>query len=131
MEEHVLRRALRLDADEVPPRLDPALVAVAARAAVPGQRELVAIAVAFAAGWIWSEVFRAVIGALLAAFGADPFAAAIDAFASVALGLAPLAAATMQPAVPVAILTAAVVAALSERTRRSYAPASSRTQHRQ
>ncbi len=59
MEEHVLRRSLRLDADEVPPRLDPALIAAAATTSSPSGSGLgLAVVVAFAGGWLWSEIFR-------------------------------------------------------------------------
>lgn len=125
MDEHVLRRALRLDRDEAPPRLDPALIAAAATARAPRQAELVvALVVAFAGGWIWSEVFRAVVGGLLGTLGIDAVAAALELVATVALLAAPVVDAAMHPAIPIAILTAAVVAVLFERRGRSHAASS-------
>lgn len=123
VDEHLLRRALRLDADEVPPRLDPALIAAAASA--PRGRNDVAVAavVAFVGGWLWSEVFRAIV-AVLAAGGPDPLAAAIEVTAAVAVRLAPLAEAATHPAIPVAILAAASVAVLFEQRGRAHAASS-------
>lgn len=115
LDEHVLRRALRLDQDEVPPRIDPALLAAASRAAERGARTLViAVAGAFIGGWIWSEAFRAIFVALADATGVDPLATAIGLVDLVAQRVAPLAAAATEPAVPIAILVAALVAVAFE-----------------
>lgn len=122
LDEHVLRRALRLDADEVPARLDPALIAVASRAARGSARGVAAaVSVAFVAGWAWSEVFRAIVAALAAATGVDPLAAGIDVLAAVAVRVLPLVETAMTPAVPIAILAAAVIAAVYERRGRIHA----------
>ncbi len=125
MEEHVLRRALRLDADEIPPRLDPALIAAAASA--PARRPSgipLAIAVAFTGGWLWSEGLRAVISALVATTGVDPLAAAIRVVATALVGVAPFIQAAMHPVVPIAILTAAVVAVFFEKRGKAHAASS-------
>jgi hypothetical protein len=125
LDEHVLRRALRLDADEIPLRLDPALIAAAARMPARGHNELVlAILVAFGGGWLWSEAFRAVLSALAATSGLDPLAALIRVVAAVAMLLAPVAEAAAHPVVPIAILTAAMVAVFFEHRGRAHAASS-------
>lgn len=124
MEEHVLRRALRLDADEIPPRLDPVLIAAAARLPAQARNELViAVLVAFMGGWAWSEVVRAALG-FAATSGLDPLAGLIRLVAAAAVLLAPVAEAATHPVVPIAILTAAVVAVFFERRGRPYAASS-------
>ena len=125
LDEHVLRRALRLDADEVPARLDPLLIAAAASAPRGRSRDVViAAVVAFVGGWVWSEVFRALVAGFFAARGIDPLGAAIDLLAAVAVRAAPVADAATHPAVPIAILTAAVLAVLFEQRGRAHAAAS-------
>lgn len=122
LDEHVLRRALRLDADEVPARLDPALIAAASRAARRSGRGIAAaVAAAFIAGWAWSEAFRAVVATLFAATGIDPLAAAIEALEAVAVNVLPLVDALTAPTVPIAILAAVVIAAVYERRGGSHA----------
>lgn len=125
LEEHVLRRSLRLDADEIPPRLDPALIAAVAKAPPRGHSELVlALLVAFGGGWLWSEGLRAAVSAIAATTGVDPLAAAIRVLTSALVAVAPLAQAAMHPVVPIAILTAAVVAVFFERRGRAHAASS-------
>lgn len=124
VDEHVLRRALRLDADEVPSRLDPVLIAAAARLPAQGRNELViAVLVAFLGGWVWSEGFRAVAG-LAATSGLDPLAGLIRLVAAAAVFLAPVAEAATHPVVPIAILTAAVLAVFFEQRGRTHAASS-------
>jgi hypothetical protein len=124
LDEHVLRRALRLDSDEVPARLDPALVAAAARAARPARGQLAAVAaVAFLGGWVWSEAVRAVAAGLFEGGVFDPVGAAVQVGTAALINAGPVLDLATHPAVPIAILTAAVLAALSER-RRSHVPAS-------
>ncbi len=132
VEEHVLRRSLRLEADELPPRLDPVLFAHVARTSDQARRRLaIAVVVAFVGGWVWSEVFRLALVGLSALTGFDPLGATLDALAGLAVAAAPLVTAALSPAIPIAIFAAAVVAALSERTRRIDATASARTQQHQ
>lgn len=117
-DEAVLRRALRLDAEEVPARLSAALIAAAALDRAPGRgRILATAATAFVAGWAWSEVFRAFTGALFAAGAVDPTAVVVGVLTSVAIRVAPLAEAATQPAVPIAVMAAAAIAFLHERGR--------------
>ena len=116
--EHLLRRALRLDADELPARFDPAVIAAAARMARPDARVIGGAAlVAFALGWAWSELLRAIVDAFTAATGIDPVAVGIGLVADGAVAAAPVIGIAMQPAVPIAILVAALGAALFERGR--------------
>ncbi|MBI2773870.1 MAG: hypothetical protein HYX56_05205 [Chloroflexi bacterium] len=121
MDESVLRRALRLEADEIPSRrLDPALVAAAARAGIAPRTVAVAVMAAFAAGWLWSEAVR-VVASGLAAAGLDPLGAAIEVVAAAAVQLAPLAEVATQPTIPLALLTAAAMAVIFERRGRVHA----------
>ncbi len=125
LDEHVLRRALRLDADEIPQRLDPLLIAAAAGEPRGRSRDLaVAVVVSFLGGWVWSEVFRALVAGFFAARGIDPLGAAIDLVATLAVRIAPVADAATHPAVPIAILTAAVLAVFFEQRGRAHAAAS-------
>ncbi len=124
LDEHILRRALRLDADEVAPRLDPVLLAAAASAPRRASSGLaLAVAVAFIGGWAWSEAFRAVL-AVVGPGGLDPLGAAIDLVTVAAVRAAPLAEAAMHPVVPIAILTAALVAVFFEQRGRAHAASS-------
>lgn len=123
-QESELRRALRLDADELPPRLDPALIASAARAGRERSRDLVIVAgIAFLGGWLFSEVSRVTIGALLSLTGVDPLALAIQLVAAGAVRLAPLAELATDPAIPLAIAAAAMLAfAFEQRRSKAHAP---------
>ncbi len=116
LDEHVLRRALRLDAEELPPRLEPAFIAAAARASRTRASTgiVVASTVAFAGGWLWSEVLRALVGFVLASTGVDPLGLLIDLVDAAVVQLAPLAQAAATPVVPIAIFVAAVMAAFFE-----------------
>jgi hypothetical protein len=125
LEEHVLRRALRLDAEEIPPRLDPAFIAAAARAPERGQHQVtVAVVVAFVGGWVWAEIFRGLLTGLLAATGFDLVHTVVDLATGVAVRVAPVVESATDPAVPIAILAVAVIALLAERGR-AHAVASS------
>ena len=122
LDEHILRRALRLDADEVPARLDPVLVVAAARAVRPARRQLVAVAaVAFVGGWVWSEALHVALDGVSGLV--DPLGAVIQVATAALIGAGSVADLATSPVIPIAIFTAAMLAALSER-RRAYAPAS-------
>lgn len=115
-EESRLRGALRLDAEEIPARLDPRLIAAAARSARPTSDVFPAAAVAFAAGWVVSETWRAALAALPSIVGEDVFGIAIDAVAAGAVILAPAAAAVASAALPLTVASAALIAiALGQR----------------
>lgn len=125
LDEHEIRRALRLDADELPPRLDPALIAAAARPEAEGTRRLVVVAaVAFAAGWVWSEAFRALAAGAIAATGIDPLATLIGLLTAALVRVGPIAEAATAPTIPLAILAAAILAALFERGAGTHAASS-------
>ena len=119
LDEHTIRRALRLDAEEVPPRLDPRVIAAAARASRSHVSTGIALAatIAFVGGWVWSEVFRALVGAVIASAGVDPVGLALDVVDAAALRLAPIAEAASTPVIPIAIFVAAVIAALFEQMK--------------
>lgn len=122
-DEGVLRRALRLDAAELPPRLDAALIAAAAAERTPARGPILAVAaIAFALGWAWSEVFRGIVGVVLAAAGIDLVAAIVGVITEIAIRVAPVAELATQPAVPLAVMAAATIAFLHERGR-AYATA--------
>lgn len=120
LDEHRLRAALRLDADEVPPRLDPAAFAAAARAGADRSRDLVPIvALAFVGGWVTSEVSRAVVGTAAGLIGADALEVAIRAITAAAPVVAPIAAVVSGSMVPLALAVAAlaVIAFQQRRTQ--------------
>ncbi len=120
-DEHDIRRALQLDADEMPARLDPRVIAAAARASRSSMSMgiVLAASIAFVGGWAWSEIFRALVTAVLASTGFDLLGTLISAIDAVVVGLAPIAEAASAPTVPIAILAAAVIAAAFERMKGS------------
>ncbi len=124
LSEPEIRRALRLEADEMPPRVDAALIAAAERASRSRSASGLAFVgvAAFLGGWIWSEAARALLGALLAATGVDPVGTLIDLANSALATLVPIGAAASAPAIPIAIAVAAVIAALHERWTQAHAP---------
>jgi len=122
LDESTLRRALRLELDERPPRLDAAALARAAeRDSVRERRTTFLSAVAVAAAL---SLAAAVAGAfdqlpltLVALLSLDPLDAAILGMEAVAVPIDAVVRVAMQPAVPLAILAAALVALATERTR--------------
>jgi len=127
-DESVLRRALRLEADEGAPRFDPRTIALMARQpAAPTLRQATfalgaSLVVGFAAGNIWSAIFAA------APSIADAVTTAVvDAAVAVATVLLPLADLAQQPAIPLSLIAALAVAILyelRERRERAHANAS-------
>jgi len=115
-----LRRALRLEAAELPPRLDIAAITARARAGRP----------TFAAASVVSTLVAGVaaaglIGLVAAAFPAvgpavasDVFSAAIDVLARIAIPLSALLSLAEQPTVPVAAIAALAVAIAYEYAQR-------------
>lgn len=115
IDEQLLRRALRLDADEAPPRLDPTLIAAAARAGRDRSRDIALVGiVAFLGGWLSAEVSRLAIAGLTSIVGVDPLALAIQTVASAAVKVAPLFELATSPAIPLAIGAAAILAFIFE-----------------
>lgn len=122
LDEGALRRALRLDAAERAPRLDAAALAVAAeREAVRERRAAVLSAVAIAAVLAGAAAFAGAFDqlpfALVALLSLDPLDVAILGVQVAAVPLDAVLRIVMQPAIPLAILAAAVVALASEGTR--------------
>ncbi len=115
-----LRRALRLDAAELPARIDVAAIAARARADRP----------AFAAASLVSTLFAGVaaaglVGLIAVAFSAvapsvasDVFAAAIETLTRVAIPASLLLSLAEQPTVPVAAIAALAVAIAYEYAQR-------------
>jgi len=122
LEETTLRRALRLESDERPPRFDPAAIAAAARAVRPSSAAiLTGLAVAGVTGVVAGTVWSFILGAapqLADAVGG----AALEALISLATLLVPIAQIATEPAVPLSLLAALGVAILFElRERREHA----------
>ncbi len=97
-DERELRRALRLESDEVPPRFDVAAIAAAGRE--PPSGAFVAMlggvgATAVVAVLVWQQLF-----ALVPAAAPGLLDLAIAAVTAVATALVPLAETASQPAVP-------------------------------
>jgi hypothetical protein len=122
LDESTLRRALRLEADERLPRLDAAALALAAEGA--GVRERRATLLSAFAVVATASVAAALAGVfdglpltLIALLSLDPLDAAILGMEAVAVPIDAVVRVAMQPAVPLAILAAALVALATERTR--------------
>src|SRR5947207_15961823 len=111
--EATLRRALRLDADERPPRLDAVAIAAVAARRNTGE-QLLRIARGLALVGISVGIFVSVAAAALpAVIDLDPsglFGFALSAFATAAERLVPLATAATDPAVATATLAAPIFA---------------------
>ena len=115
-----LRRALRLEAAELPPRLDIAALAARARADRP----------AFAAASLGSAVVAVVAAAGLVgliavalptvapAFASDLFTAAIETLTRLAIPASALLSLAQQPTIPVAAIAALAVAIAYEYAQR-------------
>lgn len=118
LDETVLRRALRLERDEVPPRFDTAAIAAAAAAERPRRSAVfVGLAAAGLVGIVSSLVWSTV-------FGAGPAIAdvvlhfALDVVIVLATLLVPIADAVSQPIVPVSLIAACAVALAFELSER-------------
>jgi hypothetical protein len=115
-----LRRALRLDAAEIPPRIDVAAIAARAHAERP----------AFVAASLVSTLFAGVAVAALVglaatalptvapALASDLLAAAIQTLAQVAIPATALLSLAAQPTIPIAVTTALAVAIVHEYAQR-------------
>lgn len=117
LDEPRLRAALRLEADEVPPRIDPALIAAAARVADRRSSDLVpTIALAFVAGWVASEVWRIALGTAAGLVGGDAIDLVVRAIVAAAPVAAPVVALVSASAVPLGLaLTVLTLIALQQR----------------
>jgi len=119
-DEKRLRRALRLEAAELPPRIDIAAIAARARADRPAfaAAALVSGLVAGVAATGIVGLIVAALPALAPAFAADLFAAAIETFARLAIPATAFLALAEQPTVPVAAIAALAVAIAYEYAQR-------------
>jgi hypothetical protein len=120
LDEMRLRRALRLEATEIPPRIDVAAIAARASAERP----------AFAAAAYVSTLFAGLAAAALVgliavalpsvapALARDIFAAAIQTLAQAAIPASALLSLATQPTIPIALSVALAVAIAHEYTQR-------------
>lgn len=115
-----LRRALRLETAELPPRIDVAAIAARARADRPSF-----VAASLASTFVAGIAAAALVGLMAVAFPAvapamasDVFAAAIDLFTRVAIPASALLTLAEQPTVPVAAIAALAVAIAYEYAQR-------------
>ena len=129
-----LRRALRLEAAELPPRIDVAAIAARARADRPtfnfvhrlrsGERptfvaaSLVSTLVAGIAGAGLIGLTAVALSAVAPAVAADLFSAAIETLTQVAIPASGLLSLAEQPTVPVAAIAALAVAIAFEYSQR-------------
>lgn len=115
-----LRRALRLDAAELPPRIDPAAIAAQAQAHRPAlafagfvSTGLAGVAVAALAGLV-----AVALPAVAPTVASELFDAAIRTLARAAVPASALLAAAQQPSIPLAATFALAVAVAYEYTQR-------------
>jgi hypothetical protein len=115
-----LRRALRLEAAELPPRIDVAAIAARARADRPGfaAASLVSTLVAGAATAGLVGLIAAALPAVAPSVASDLYAAAIETVTRVAIPLSDLLSLAQQPTVPVAAIAALAVAIAYEYAQR-------------
>jgi hypothetical protein len=119
-EETRLRRALRLDAAELPPRIDVAAIAARARAERPtfAAASLVSTLVAGIAAAGLVGLMAVALSAVAPAIASDLFSAAIETLTRVAIPASRLLSLAEQPTVPVAAIAALAVAIAFEYTQR-------------
>jgi hypothetical protein len=116
MDERILRQALRLESDEMPPRLDPALIASAARAQSAGSDVLPLAIAAVAAGWVLSQLTGAALASAVTAVGPGGLALVIDALTVAARVLGPATAIAAGVSFPFFVgIAALIVLAIAQR----------------
>jgi hypothetical protein len=115
-----LRRALRLDAAELPPRIDVAAIAARARVERPtfAAASLVSTLVAGVAAAGLVGLIAMALPAIAPAVASDLFSAAIETLTRVAIPAIGLLSLAEQPTVPVAAIAALAVAIAFEYTQR-------------
>jgi hypothetical protein len=115
-----LRRALRLEATEVPPRIDVAAIAARAHAERPVllAASLISTLVAGLAAAALVGFIAAALTTVAPAVASDLFAAAIQTLARVAIPASVLWSVAAQPTVPIALSAALAVAIAHEYTQR-------------
>jgi hypothetical protein len=116
MDERLLRQALRLESDEMPPRLDPALIASAARAQSARSDVLPLAIAAVATGWVLSQLTGTALGIAVTAIGPGGLALVIDTVTAAARVLGPAAAIAASVSLPFLVGAAAlIVLAIAQR----------------
>lgn len=115
-----LRRALRLDAAELPPRIDVAAIAARARADRPAFALASLVSTLFAgvaaAGLL--GLVAAALPAVAPALASDLFAFGIETFTRLAIPMSALLSLAAQPTIPVAAIAALAVAIVHEYAQR-------------
>jgi hypothetical protein len=115
-----LRRALRLEAAEMPPRIDVAAIAARARAERPAFVAASFVSTVFAgiavAGLV--GLIAAALPSVAPALASDIFAAGIQTLAQAAIPASALLSLAMQPTVPIALIAALAVAIAHEYAQR-------------
>lgn len=116
LDERLLRQALRLESDEMPPRLDPALIASAARAGSARSDVLPVAIAAVAMGWVLSQLTGTALGIVITAVGPGGLALAIDGVTAAARVLGPATAIAASVSLPFLVgAIALVVLAIAQR----------------
>ena len=116
MDERILRHALLLESDEMPPRLDPALIASAARARSARSDVLPVAIAAVAMGWVLSQLTGTAVGIVVTAVGPGGLGLAIDAVTAAARVLGPAATIAATASLPFLVgAIALVVLAIAQR----------------
>jgi hypothetical protein len=115
-----LRRALRLEAVELPPRIDVAAIAARARADRPpfAPAALMSTLVAGVAAAGLVGLVAAALPTVVPALASELFAAAIETYARAAIPLSAVLSLAAQPTVPIATLAALAVAIAYEYAQR-------------
>ena len=124
LDEAILRRALRLDADERPPLFDAAAIAASAR-----QRPRLAMAsaiVAVAVTGVGAVAVWSAVALLLPTVAAQLFDAGLGIVAVVAVPASTILELVQQPAIPLSLLAALAIATAYELRERELAQASVR-----
>lgn len=123
LDEAILRRALRLEADERTPIFDPAAIAAAA-----GQRPRIALLTLVALGFVGIGAVAAwsAIAILLPAVLANAFDLGLALLALVAVPASAIAGVVQQPVVPLSLLAALAIATAYELRERSLSVANVR-----
>ena len=119
-DEAQLRRALRLDAAELPPRIDVAAIAARARADRPALAAASLVSTLFAgvAAAALVGLIAAALPAVAPAVASDVFTSAIETLTRVAIPASALLSLAEQPTVPVAAIAALAVAIAYEYAQR-------------
>jgi len=112
LDEATLRRALRLEADERAPAFDPAAIAAAERSRP--RLALVSAIVAVALSALGAIVVWSAAAFLLPTLGANAFALLLEVIALIAVPVSRIADLVQQPAVPLSLLAALVIAIAHE-----------------